>query len=274
MSVAVGDTQDTAENQKECKLPQKECKLPHCPALVELEHEDEEFAGEMNNDFAPRGSSQDTQSTLNQAGSSSSSQANASQEGDTDSASLEATPALSNANLQRLEQRIAVHLNDESAENKDNLRQILDIPATGWDWNKQQFNGEPGAGIIPAIEAALEEGPLHKAAERIDLRHSHGKDIVLMSKVLQHLVCREAKDRPNAEALKRPNNILIHPQYRLMLVDWLIEVVHLWKLRPQTLHRAVIYVDSFFTNTSQFVVLNAVQLIGVTCLMLACKMEE
>ena len=59
---------------------------------------------------------------------------------------------------------------------------------------------------------------------------------------------------------------------RTILVDWLAEVAEEFGLHVQTLHRAVGYVDRFLSSMA--VIRGKLQLVGVTCLMLAAKYEE
>jgi hypothetical protein len=59
---------------------------------------------------------------------------------------------------------------------------------------------------------------------------------------------------------------------RLVLVDWLVEVVDEFKLSQPTLFLAVNYVDRYLSRRP--VARDALQLLGVTALWLACKLEE
>ena len=59
---------------------------------------------------------------------------------------------------------------------------------------------------------------------------------------------------------------------RAILVDWLIEVHHKFKLLPETMFITVSIIDRFLEK--QLVSKLQLQLVGVTALMLACKYEE
>ena len=59
---------------------------------------------------------------------------------------------------------------------------------------------------------------------------------------------------------------------RAILVDWLVEVAEEYRLHPQTLHVAVSYIDRFLSEMS--VQRGKLQLVGVTCMLLAAKFEE
>lgn len=64
----------------------------------------------------------------------------------------------------------------------------------------------------------------------------------------------------------------ISPAMRAVLVDWLVEVVEEYRLMPETLYMAVQYIDRYLTVRS--VSRNELQLVGISALLLACKMEE
>uniref|UniRef100_A0A8D3CIJ9 G2/mitotic-specific cyclin-B2 n=1 Tax=Scophthalmus maximus TaxID=52904 RepID=A0A8D3CIJ9_SCOMX len=68
-----------------------------------------------------------------------------------------------------------------------------------------------------------------------------------------------------------------HPQItggmRVVLVDWLSEVVQEYKLSGETLHLAVNYLDRFLSGTA-FVKRGSLQLVGSVALLIASKYEE
>lgn len=64
----------------------------------------------------------------------------------------------------------------------------------------------------------------------------------------------------------------IDPQKRLVLVDWLSEVVEEFELRQATLYLAVSILDRFLSQ--QEVPRAQLQLLGVTCLWIASKFED
>ncbi|XP_037603789.1 cyclin-A1 isoform X1 [Sebastes umbrosus] len=86
-----------------------------------------------------------------------------------------------------------------------------------------------------------------------------------------HLRDSEMRSRP------RPGFLEKHPEItngmRVILVDWLVEVVEEYKLRSETLHLAVNYLDRFLSGTA-FVKRGKLQLVGTAALMIAAKYEE
>ncbi|XP_063699326.1 G1/S-specific cyclin-E-like isoform X1 [Culicoides brevitarsis] len=89
------------------------------------------------------------------------------------------------------------------------------------------------------------------------------------------LMCRQddkgSLDR-DASMLQRHKGI--QPRMRAILLDWLIEVCEVYKLRRETYYLAVDYLDRYLTNVSQAVLKNHLQLIGISCLFIAAKVEE
>ncbi|KAJ0182786.1 hypothetical protein K1T71_002155 [Dendrolimus kikuchii] len=69
---------------------------------------------------------------------------------------------------------------------------------------------------------------------------------------------------------KHPN---LQPRMRAILLDWLNEVCEVYKLHRETFHLTVDYVDRYLTNTEDEQK-SRLQLIGITCLFIAAKVEE
>uniref|UniRef100_A0A8C2ZY80 G2/mitotic-specific cyclin-B2 n=1 Tax=Cyclopterus lumpus TaxID=8103 RepID=A0A8C2ZY80_CYCLU len=87
-----------------------------------------------------------------------------------------------------------------------------------------------------------------------------------------HLHMRESEvTRPKPGYLER------HPEItngmRVILVDWMVEVVQEYKLRSETLHLAVNYLDRFLSCT-EYVKRAKLQLVGTAALLIAAKYEE
>ncbi|XP_013192006.2 G1/S-specific cyclin-E1 [Amyelois transitella] len=76
---------------------------------------------------------------------------------------------------------------------------------------------------------------------------------------------------------KNPNMFDKHPnlqiRMRAILLDWLNEVCEVYKLHRETFHLTVDYIDRYLTNTED-VPKGRLQLIGITCLFIAAKVEE
>ncbi|XP_044079253.1 cyclin-A1 isoform X5 [Siniperca chuatsi] len=87
----------------------------------------------------------------------------------------------------------------------------------------------------------------------------------------RHLRESEMRFRP------RPGYLEKHPEItndmRVILVDWLVEVVQEYKLRSETLHLAVNYLDRFLSWTA-YVKRGKLQLVGTAALLIAAKYEE
>lgn len=61
---------------------------------------------------------------------------------------------------------------------------------------------------------------------------------------------------------------------RHILVDWLMEVTTEYHLERFTLHRAIVLMDKFMKVAVEPVGRTRLQLVGLTCLWIACKFEE
>ena len=59
---------------------------------------------------------------------------------------------------------------------------------------------------------------------------------------------------------------------RGILIDWLVEVAEEYRLEPETLHLSVNYIDRFLSYVP--VARSKLQLVGVTCMLIASKYEE
>ncbi|XP_028322699.1 cyclin-A1 [Gouania willdenowi] len=88
--------------------------------------------------------------------------------------------------------------------------------------------------------------------------------------IYHHLRESEMKLQARPYLSKHPE---ISSSMRLVLVDWLVEVVQEYQLHTETLHLAVNYVDRFLSRTA-FVKLGKLQLVGTAALVIAAKYEE
>eukprot|EP00054_Salpingoeca_dolichothecata_P013533 m.75598 g.75598 ORF g.75598 m.75598 type:complete len:379 (-) comp20528_c0_seq1:158-1294(-) len=80
----------------------------------------------------------------------------------------------------------------------------------------------------------------------------------------------EHKFRPKISYMKKQKDI--NHSMRTILVDWLVEVAEEYRLSSQSLYISVIYIDRFLSEMS--VQRGKLQLVGVTCMLLAAKFEE
>lgn len=86
------------------------------------------------------------------------------------------------------------------------------------------------------------------------------------------LMCRKDRLYP-----RRPDYLTQHPslqaRMRAILLDWLTEVCEVYKLHRETYYLATDYIDRYLT-ASHDVPKQQLQLIGITCLFIAAKIEE
>ncbi|XP_047319622.1 G2/mitotic-specific cyclin C13-1-like [Impatiens glandulifera] len=86
-----------------------------------------------------------------------------------------------------------------------------------------------------------------------------------------HNMEKEAKRRPLLDYMEKIQTD-VTANMRGVLVDWLVEVLGVYKLQPETLYLSVSYIDKFLSinriNTQ------SLQLLGVSSLLIASKFEE
>ncbi|KAM1031018.1 hypothetical protein FF1_034827 [Malus domestica] len=93
------------------------------------------------------------------------------------------------------------------------------------------------------------------------------------SSIYQHLhsLEMEANKRPSPSYMGRVQND-ISPKMRGILVDWLVEVAEEYKLVTDTLYLTVSYLDRYLSSYA--VSRSKLQLLGVSCMIIASKYEE
>ncbi|XP_010532201.1 PREDICTED: cyclin-A1-1-like isoform X2 [Tarenaya hassleriana] len=89
--------------------------------------------------------------------------------------------------------------------------------------------------------------------------------------IYKHLRASEAKKRPAADFLERVQKD-INASMRSILIDWLVEVAEEYRLVPDTLYLTVNYIDRYLSGN--VISRQRLQLLGVTCMMIAAKYEE
>ncbi|KAM4726257.1 cyclin-A1 [Anableps anableps] len=114
-------------------------------------------------------------------------------------------------------------------------------------------------------DASMQSEPDESLMSGETLRFDYAEDIY------KNLRESEKKFRAKPGYLER------HPEItngmRVILVDWLVEVVQEYKLGSETLHLAVNYLDRFLSCTT-FIKRNKLQLVGTAALLVASKYEE
>lgn len=91
--------------------------------------------------------------------------------------------------------------------------------------------------------------------------------------VWESLCERDVEDAEHRSHAMFRNHPTLEPRMRAILLDWLNEVCEVYKLHRESFHLAVEYFDRYLTNTKD-VVKERLQLIGITCLFIASKVEE
>ena len=88
--------------------------------------------------------------------------------------------------------------------------------------------------------------------------------------IIEYLLSLENKKRINPNYMEEQKDI--NEKMRIILIDWLIEVHLKFKLLPETLFLTINFIDRYLQkNQTQR---DKLQLIAVSCLLIACKYEE
>lgn len=91
------------------------------------------------------------------------------------------------------------------------------------------------------------------------------------SNIYEHLHRTETKRRPSVDFMEKIQ-VDINASMRGILVDWLVEVAEEYKLVPDTLYLTCSFIDRFLSGN--VVPRSELQLLGVTCMLIAAKYEE
>nr|XP_046267522.1 cyclin-A1 isoform X3 [Scatophagus argus] len=107
--------------------------------------------------------------------------------------------------------------------------------------------------------------------------HPDSKSANLQSEDLRFLLELSSSGFVQMRFRPKPGYLEKHPEItngmRVILVDWMVEVVQEYRLRSQTLHLAVNYLDRFLSCTT-YVKRGKLQLVGTAALLIAAKYEE
>ncbi|KAH8273622.1 hypothetical protein KR018_004674, partial [Drosophila ironensis] len=115
--------------------------------------------------------------------------------------------------------------------------------------------------MSPAVETPLRQCPLPALA------WANAADV-------WQLMCqRDEQDSRLRSTSMLEQHSGLQPRMRAILLDWLIEVCEVYKLHRETFYLAVDYLDRYL-HAAENVQKTHLQLIGITCLFVAAKVEE
>ncbi|CAN1828087.1 CYCA2-2 [Linum perenne] len=89
--------------------------------------------------------------------------------------------------------------------------------------------------------------------------------------IYKHMRVTELNQRPSADYMETLQSD-VTPNMRGILIDWLVEVSEEYKLVPDTLYLTVNLIDRYLSKN--FIEKQRLQLLGVTCMLIASKYEE
>ncbi|XP_037543901.1 cyclin-A1 [Nematolebias whitei] len=145
--------------------------------------------------------------------------------------------------------------------------------------------------VSDSYELSAEADPLQSEHMKLllELTSSSCQDVSLLSDSNESFMSKQKLFTDYAEDIHqnmrksekkfraKPDYLERHPEItsgmRVILVDWLVEVVQEYKLSSETLHLAVNYLDRFLSCTA-FVKQGKLQLVGTAALLIAAKYED
>mmetsp|Transcript_93412 Transcript_93412/g.136455 ORF Transcript_93412/g.136455 Transcript_93412/m.136455 type:complete len:418 (-) Transcript_93412:551-1804(-) len=125
-------------------------------------------------------------------------------------------------------------------------------------------------GASPAIESVSAEQATVFQQDAINANNPQ-YCIEYVTEIFEHLISSENKLLPCSTYMDTVQHD-INPVMRGILVDWLVEVAEEYKLSPENLYLSANYVDRFLSIMP--VLRGRLQLVGVTCMLIASKYEE
>jgi len=114
--------------------------------------------------------------------------------------------------------------------------------------------------------------PQQSKVDDIDERHNDEPLMVTADVKEMYTWLREREIEFSVEPTYMANQPRIDEEMRGVLIDWLIEVHFRLQYAPETLFLAVNLIDRYLEKVP--VELGGLQLVGATCLLIACKYEE
>jgi cyclin A len=127
---------------------------------------------------------------------------------------------------------------------------------------------QPSAGAEPmSVDNAM---PPAAAGTALDLAPDPQQCNQYVKDIYGHLRVLEGEFRVSPHFMQSQRDI--NATMRGILIDWLVEVAEEYRLVPETLHLSVNYIDRFLAQVP--VIRSKLQLVGVTCMLIAAKFEE
>ncbi|KAH7882346.1 cyclin-like protein [Phlebopus sp. FC_14] len=180
-----------------------------------------------------------------------------------------------------LARRTACHLNvkqetrDEPEDHRvfKKRRTSSDMPDEAKFFDEQeQHEAEVAAALQPGMDSEPEADP--EGDEWDDLDAEDGDDPLMVSEYVNEIFAymkrTELTTLPNPEYMSSQKELAW--SMRGILLDWLVQVHARFRLLPETLFLCINIIDRFLS--ARVVSLAKLQLVGITCLFIASKVEE
>ncbi len=158
------------------------------------------------------------------------------------------------------------HDNSSYKKHSDDSKDLLECEESLGTRQRLNMAQEPMEPLPPDEASCIQETAMDDPSESEDLSQVFGTD------TLNYLIAREQAYQPDAYCLEKLQPHITWVM-RAILMDWMMEVCAEFKLKRETFHYALNYVDRYLSKTKN-VAKTQLQLIGVSALYLASKMEE
>ena len=162
--------------------------------------------------------------------------------------------------------------NSMQSEGEDSLGFLECSESLGNDKSSSSLSANEGMPLV------TQDKDMQVMQEEDDIKCDQGDILdtevtaVLSIDTLNYLIGRESKYMPDPYYMEKQQPH-ITPRMRLILCDWMMEVCTEYRLKRETFHYAVNYVDRYLSLVKS-VNKSDLQLLGVTSMYIAAKIEE
>lgn len=162
----------------------------------------------------------------------------------------------------------SLNLNNNN-NNNSNQKNLLNNAILFYEnYNKKKLDLLNNSLLQPYSEASREDLDLiiNMKSPMPALNWANSADLWKMMRL------KDLQYRHDFDYLKR--HVGIEAQMRAILIDWMVEISYAYRLHRETMHLSLEYMDRFMTFSKHQMRVDRLQLIGITSLFLAAKVEE
>jgi hypothetical protein len=152
----------------------------------------------------------------------------------------------------------------------DHLDNTLSTDSSTIEQNKQNaYLDKKGYNDINSINCnKLNEECISE--DKLKLNIKNAKEY--SEEILQNLIEEEKKNRNKINPNYFNHQSEITPYMRSILIDWLIEIIRIFKFKEETLYTTMYIIDAYLSK--KYIAKNKFQLLGITSLFIASKLND